>query len=393
MTEAVTQLDLTVFGPLPSPERLITQVVPFFVGGPTNPKRLVTEVNMQMLGTQPTSERNVTQVIYSILATRSPSYRFTDVILPDVFPYDISYNSVGSTRFATDVIVVDSGDDQRTQRWAQPLMEYDIAYGVRTMEQLQALIAFFRAMRGRLYAFNYSDVVDHSSAVALAIEARAAPAVTATDQNIGAGDGLTNVFQLTKTYTTPSGQANQVRTITRPNPSTVVVALNGKQVTNWTVDTTAGAVTFSSAVTLTFGHSVVKAAMGALNEATITGDPGDFTALAPYAGIGQGVVLSGFTNSTNNVPSTVMAALIAVSADGSTITVQYPGNYGVPAETTSGVTIATNPAPAPGVVVTAGFEFFVPVRFDTDTLPIQLEDYGIGGSNSIKLIEVRPSAF
>jgi len=31
------------------------------------------------------------------------------------------------------------------------------------------------------------------------------------------------------------------------------------------------------------------------------------------------------------------------------------------------------------------------VRFDTDILPVTIEDYGVGGSNSVKLIEVRSS--
>ena len=75
-------------------------------------------------------------------------------------------------------------------------MEYDVAYGVRTMEQLMALITFFRAMRGRTYAFNYRDNVDYTSSIPTAFEARAAPAIGPYDQWIGTGDGSTTVFQL-----------------------------------------------------------------------------------------------------------------------------------------------------------------------------------------------------
>ena len=138
-----------------------------------NAKRYFTQANADVHGNTPPSKRYFTQVCVQILSTRTPMYGFTNVILSDVFPDDISYNSVGSTRFATDVIVVDCGDDQRVGRWDQPLMEYDVAYGVRTMEQLTALITFFRAMRGRLYAFNYRDHVDYTSSVAVAYEARA----------------------------------------------------------------------------------------------------------------------------------------------------------------------------------------------------------------------------
>ena len=393
MTTGVTQLNLDVVGHTSAAVPRFTQIVPLVVGGPVNPLRFFSRVETDVLGTQPAPVRNFTQINFSVLATRTPIYRFTNVILPDVFPYDISYNSVGSTRFATDVIVVDSGDDQRTQRWAQPLMEYDIAYGVRTMEQLQALIAVFRAMRGRLFAFNYRDVVDHTSSVAVVTEARAAPPITSRDQIIGTGDGLTYIFQVMKTYTTPSGQANQSRPITRPEAGTVRVAINSNEVSSWSVDTTTGLVTMQSPVTLTLGHSVTKSARGALSVATITGNPGDFSAFAPYVGTGRGVITSGFSNSANNVPISQNAPLMGVSGDGGVISVQYPGNYGLNAEVKTGASISIHPAPAPGDVVSAGFAFFVPVRFDTDTLPVQLEDYGIGSSNSVKLIEVRPSAW
>ena len=55
--------------------------------------------------------------------------------------------------------------------------------------------------------------------------------------------------------------------------------------------------------------------------------------------------------------------------------------------TTGTVTFAA--APAPGVVIAAGFEFDVPVRFDTDTLDVTLDFERLGSITSIPLIEVR----
>jgi len=46
-------------------------------------------------------------------------------------------------------------------------------------------------------------------------------------------------------------------------------------------------------------------------------------------------------------------------------------------------------APAAGVAITAGFEFDVPVRFDTDTLDVTLDFERLGSITSIPLIEVR----
>ncbi|MFQ8433707.1 TIGR02217 family protein [Amaricoccus sp. W119] len=46
-------------------------------------------------------------------------------------------------------------------------------------------------------------------------------------------------------------------------------------------------------------------------------------------------------------------------------------------------------APAPGVAITAGFQFDVPVRFDTNQLDVTLNIERLGSISSIPLIEVR----
>ncbi|WP_420024185.1 TIGR02217 family protein (plasmid) [Cereibacter azotoformans] len=55
--------------------------------------------------------------------------------------------------------------------------------------------------------------------------------------------------------------------------------------------------------------------------------------------------------------------------------------------TTGVVTFAM--APDSGVAVTAGFEFDVPVRFDTDTLDVTLDLERLGSITSIPLLEIR----
>ena len=66
------------------------------------------------------------------------------------------------------------------------------------------------------------------------------------------------------------------------------------------------------------------------------------------------------------------------------------------AEQTSGWTIDTttglvsfDTAPASGVAITAGFEFDVPVRFDSDTLDVTLDIERLGSITSIPLLEIR----
>jgi len=58
------------------------------------------------------------------------------------------------------------------------------------------------------------------------------------------------------------------------------------------------------------------------------------------------------------------------------------------ADTTTGVVIFDT-APAEGVAITAGFEFDVPVRFDTDALDVTLDVERLGSITSIPLLEIR----
>ena len=55
--------------------------------------------------------------------------------------------------------------------------------------------------------------------------------------------------------------------------------------------------------------------------------------------------------------------------------------------TTGGVTFTI--APSNGVIVRAGFEFDVPVRFDTDMLDVTLDIERLGSITSIPLLEIR----
>ena len=77
-----------------------------------------------------------------------------------------------------------------------------------------------------------------------------------------------------------------------------------------------------------------------------------------------------------------VAGTVALALNG------VPQITGWTVNTTSGV-VTFAAAPAPGVAITAGFEFDVPVRFDTDTLDVTLDFERLGSITSIPLIEVR----
>jgi len=201
------------------------------------------------------------------------------------FPLDVSLGSRGGPVRRTDIVTLSSGREHRNSRWAHSRRRYDAGLGVRSIDALHSVIAFFEERRGRLIGFRFRDRTDWRSG---------APSQEPTplDQGIGTGDGATLSFPLTKTY--GASHAPYRRLIAKPVGTTVRVALNGvEQATGsaFVCDPTTGIVTFAS-------------------------------------------------------------------------------------------------APAAGAVVTAGYAFDVPVRFDTDELDIDLSAFDAGAIPQIPLVEV-----
>ena len=200
------------------------------------------------------------------------------------FPDDISRGARGGPERRTQIVELASGDEERNASWANSRRRYDAAYGIRRADDLAAVVAFFEARNGQLHGFRWKDWADYKSCLPSQTPA-------ATDQTIGTGDGATTDFQLVKVYR--SGSQSWTRTITKPVAGTVRIAIDGaEQTTGWSVDTTTGVVSFTT-------------------------------------------------------------------------------------------------APAAGATITAGFEFDVPVRFDTDTLDVTLDIERLGSITSIPLLEIR----
>ena len=77
---------------------------------------------------------------------------------------------------------------------------------------------------------------------------------------------------------------------------------------------------------------------------------------------------------------------VRVSVDG---IAQAPGTDFVADAATGLVTFQPGRTPAAGAVVTAGFEFDVPVRFDTDRLEVNLAAFEAGEVMSAPVVEIR----
>ena len=200
------------------------------------------------------------------------------------FPDNISRGARGGPERRTQIVELTSGAEERNASWANSRRRYDVAYGIRRVDDLAAVVAFFEARSGRLHGFRFKDWADFKSCLPSQTPAP-------TNQPIGTGNGSATLFQLTKRYT--SGAQSWTRAITKPVAGTVTVALNGTpQASGWSVSTATGLITFTT-------------------------------------------------------------------------------------------------APAAGVAITAGFEFDVSVRFDTDALDVTLDLERLGSITSIPLVEIR----
>lgn len=203
------------------------------------------------------------------------------------FPTAIAFGATGGPERRTDIVVLGSGREERNQRWAHSRRRYNAGYGVRTLDDLHAVIAFFEERRGRLNGFRWRDRIDAKSSVPSGTPSALDQVQTVTD---GSSD-----FQLTKTY--GSGNDLYMRPIQKPVAGSVLIAIDGVPLaegTDYSVDTTTGLIT-----RLTGAWSTSETA-------------------------------------------------------------------------------------------TAGFEFDVPVRFDTDRLEIDLTAFEAGAIPNIPLVEVRP---
>jgi len=155
------------------------------------------------------------------------------------FPLAIAFHSTGGPARRTEIVTLGSGHEERNAVWAGSRRRYDVGSGVRTLDDLALLIAFFEARRGRLYGFRFQDFADCKSCAPTATPA-------ATDQPIGTGDGQNTVFQLRKVYSDAGG--SYVRTIMKPVAESVTLAVDGMALAEgWSLDATTGLVTFEAA--------------------------------------------------------------------------------------------------------------------------------------------------
>jgi uncharacterized protein (TIGR02217 family) len=202
------------------------------------------------------------------------------------FPANLSFGSVGGPERRTEIVTLANGFEERNTPWAHSRRHYDAGVGLRSLDDVEALLAFFEARQGQLHGFRWKDWADYKSCPA-------SRTIAYDDQAIGTGDGVKVSFPLTKTYV--SGGVGYARPITKPVSGTVKVGVQGHhqaEAVDFSVDLQTGIVTLGT-------------------------------------------------------------------------------------------------APAKGAQITAGFEFDVPVRFDTDRIQVSVASFQAGDLPQVPVLEVR----
>ncbi len=155
------------------------------------------------------------------------------------YPTNLSFGSTGGPERRTDIVTLVNGFEERNSPWLDSRRRYDAGSGMRSLDDLEALISFFEARSGQLHAFRWKDWSDYKTS-------RPSHVVTMTDQVIGLGNGTKVAFQLVKNYA--SGSQAYSRLIKKPVSGTVKVAVNGVVRvlgTDFSVDLTTGIVTLN----------------------------------------------------------------------------------------------------------------------------------------------------
>ena len=157
------------------------------------------------------------------------------------FPASLSFGALGGPERRTEIVTLANGFEERNTPWAHARRRYDAGMGLRSLDDVETLIAFFEARQGQLVGFRWKDWSDYLSC-------RPSAAVAASDQLIATGDDVTRAFQLTKSYR--SGGTVYQRPITKPVPGSVRVEVGGDLVqpgVDYEVDENSGLLTFASA--------------------------------------------------------------------------------------------------------------------------------------------------
>ncbi len=137
------------------------------------------------------------------------------------FPAPLSIGSSGGPERRTEIVTLSNGFEERNSPWRNSRRRYDAGLGVRSLDDLAEVVAFFEARQGQLFGFRWRDWTDFKSCAPSAIP-------SPLDQRLGFGDGARREFAIVKRYA--SGGQGYERPILKPVEGTVRLAVAGAAV-------------------------------------------------------------------------------------------------------------------------------------------------------------------
>ena len=273
------------------------------------------------------------------------------------FPDNIAYGASAGPEFQTRIILVNSGHESRNVNWSQARARFDVGHKGRTQADTDALIAFFRAVKGRAHGFRFKDWTDHH--------------VSLEQGSTSKLPGLR--LQLQKTYRT--GTLNETRRITKPVPGTVEVQRNGIRLS---LGTAPGQIQIDSASGILSITEDRRVAIAQISNS----DPGVVTTFDAH-GLNDGDVIDLITaagmrelNQAITTISLLSSKSFAIDIDTTDYAVYSSGGFALRSV-------------QPNESLSWQGEFDVPCRFDTDQMQIEIIDKGIYSWGQIPLVEIR----
>ncbi len=278
------------------------------------------------------------------------------------FPEDISYGASGGPKFNTDVIIVQSGFEKRNINWIDSIHEYDVAHGLKTPYQIQDLKKFFLTVKGRGIPFRFKDWADFQTLQSDGI----------FDNGIDIKYDGTSKLYLFKKYQL---QTNDLyyRRINKPAFTTVKIYKNNVLLvenTNYTIDYANGFInilTPNKSLTITAISKAIEAVVTSTNHGLTVNDKVSFSGVVGMVEI-------------NNLKATVTSVI-----DLNNFTVNI--NSTLFTTYTSGGLVKMFLAQS-DILEWSG-EFDVPVRFNTDSMKVNIDDYNVYSWGQIPVVEVR----
>lgn len=205
------------------------------------------------------------------------------------FPTDLSFRKPGGPGLNVDVQILESGFEQRNAFWKESLREFDIGYGVRKLNKVQNVYAWFEAVGAMEHGFRLKDWESFKSVPITYAGDKSAvrDPISMLDQVISVDTTTTDIFQLI--YTFRQGVFARKKSIVKPvgvpdTPTgTVLLAIQGIQIPTTRYDClyvpddrkvegheTTGRITLTANITRAIS-SITQAAQAVVQTATAHG--------------------------------------------------------------------------------------------------------------------------